>query len=69
MIMYYYLQKMGIRERLERLLIACDATSDAENEKKRLVSEAQRLVDPNEMGNLYKVLSIVPKGFVEPIGF
>jgi len=64
-----FLQRMGIRERLERLLIACGESPEANGEKKRLVTEAQRLVDPNDMGSLYKVLAIVPKELTAPVGF
>ena len=64
-----FLQRMGIRERLERLLLACGTSPEADNEKSRLISEAQRLVDPNDMGNLYKVLAIVPKELKSTVGF
>jgi len=64
-----FLQRMGIRERLERLLLACGTSPEADQEKKRLISEAQRLVDPNDMGNLYKVLAIVPKELKTTVGF
>ena len=64
-----FLQRMGIRERLERLLLACGTSPEADKEKTRLISEAQRLVDPNDMGNLYKVLAIVPKELKTTVGF
>ena len=72
-----FLQQMGIRERLISLLKACDHDGgdgdngddsiEVEKEKIRLINEAKRLVDPNEMGSLYKVLAIIPSSIKETI--
>jgi SAM-dependent MidA family methyltransferase len=50
-----FLGRMGLSSRLERLTAAADAAT-----RSRLVGEARRLVDPAEMGAVYKVLALTP---------
>ncbi len=60
-----FLQRLGIVHRLEALLDVVDDEAVAE----RLVSEAQRLVDPAQMGTTYKAMCITPRGAPVPLGF
>ena len=49
-----FLQIMGLEARLGQLL----ANVSSQEEAERLVGEAQRLVGPDEMGQIYKALAI-----------
>ena len=50
---------MGIAQRLEVLIDAC---GDDEDAQERLFGEAQRLLHPDEMGEVYKVLAFAKSG-------
>jgi len=45
---------MGLEPRLGQLIANCESETEAQ----RLIGEATRLVHPDEMGNVYKVLAI-----------
>jgi SAM-dependent MidA family methyltransferase len=72
----YFLETMGIRQRVERLLKGAKTGAAGDDEKvERLESSWKRLVDrgPSGMGKMYKALAIVP--YIEdgpvrrPVGF
>ena len=52
-----FLAAMGIVERVERR-VGCESTTD--DEAAELVSSLERLMDPDEMGERYKVMAIAP---------
>lgn len=58
-----WLQRMGIVPRLEALLNLDDIT---ESQVEDLISACERLVDPEQMGERYKVLAVVDAGAAEP---
>lgn len=59
-----FLTRLGLPVRLGRLL-----KSAAPRLARELAQASQRLLDPREMGTLFKVVSIVPAGSVPPPGF
>lgn len=59
-----FLQNIGIEHRAGQLLDAADA-----KQKKDILSAVKRLVAPNEMGGLFKVLCLGKKHAPEPAGF
>jgi NADH dehydrogenase [ubiquinone] 1 alpha subcomplex assembly factor 7 len=62
----HFLLSLGIQTRVQKLLES--ARGDKEMQE-RLISEYQRLVSPEEMGSIYKMLCIVPADSAQPIGF
>ena len=58
-----WLQRMGIVPRLEALLNLDDIT---ESQVEDLISACERLLDPEQMGERYKVLAVVDAGAPEP---
>jgi len=59
-----WLQRMGILERAGQL-----AQSAREDQKEMLVSGIRRLIEPKEMGTLFKVMALTLPGFSVPSGF
>lgn len=59
-----FLRRLGIAERAATLLAKA---APAQTEK--ILSGAQRLIDPPEMGSLFKVMALTPKGAPIPAGF
>lgn len=63
-----FLQSLGIQARVERLFRNAK-TSDT---RKSLLDGAERLMDPEQMGRIYKVLAFAneqQKTLNEPVGF
>ncbi|KAJ3343126.1 NADH dehydrogenase [ubiquinone] complex I, assembly factor 7 [Gonapodya sp. JEL0774] len=60
-----FLHSLGIRERLQALL----RSAKSEEVFKDLVTQYERLTAPDQMGDIYKVLAIVPKDSPVPVGF
>jgi SAM-dependent MidA family methyltransferase len=58
-----FLQSLGIAQRIERLAAANPAQRDD------LHAALDRLVEPAQMGTLFKALAILPKGSPAPPGF
>lgn len=58
-----FLAEIGIEVRARQLILANP------NQAKPIVAGVRRLIDPKEMGSLFKVLAISPKGQKEPPGF
>ena len=61
-----WLQRMGIVARLEALLALEDIT---ERQVDQLITACERLVDPAQMGERYRVLAVVDEGEGVPAGF
>lgn len=61
-----FLREMGIEYRLKALLDAC---ADDEPAAEKLIQSYQRLVEPDQMGKIFKAMSIVPKAQGTPVGF
>ncbi len=59
-----FLQALGAEVRAEQLM--AKATPD---QKAAIRSGLTRLIDPAEMGTLFKVLALVPQGMPVPPGF
>lgn len=59
-----FLQRLGIAARLERLLAGADADRAA-----ALVSGVRRLVEPAQMGELFKVMALSGPDMPQPAGF
>ncbi len=59
-----FLERLGIRERAERLQAAADAAQAADIE-----AALARLTDPGQMGSHFRVLALTPPGTSEPAGF
>jgi NADH dehydrogenase [ubiquinone] 1 alpha subcomplex assembly factor 7 len=59
-----FLARLGLPVRLGRLL-----KSAAPRQARDLAQASQRLIDPREMGTLFKVVCIVPAGSAPPPGF
>lgn len=59
-----WLQRLGILERAGQL-----AQSAREDQKEMLVSGIRRLIEPKEMGTLFKVMALTLPGFSVPSGF
>ena len=57
---------MGIVARLEALLALEDIT---ERQVDQLITACERLVDPAQMGERYRVLAVVDEGEGVPAGF
>jgi len=60
----HLLHSLGIGARLDMLLAKADAAR-----REILISSYHRLVDPKEMGNVYRVMAMTPRGSPTPIGF
>ncbi|KAI8361283.1 S-adenosyl-L-methionine-dependent methyltransferase [Mortierella sp. GBAus27b] len=60
----HLLHSLGIGARLNMLLAKAAA-----HRREALISSYHRLVDPNEMGNVYRVMAMTPLGSPTPIGF
>lgn len=60
----HLLHSLGIGARLDQLLAKANAAR-----REILISSYHRLVDPREMGNVYRVMAMTPRGSPTPIGF
>ncbi|KAF9359283.1 NADH dehydrogenase [ubiquinone] complex I, assembly factor 7 [Mortierella sp. AD094] len=60
----HLLHSLGIGARLNMLLAKAAA-----HQRETLISSYHRLVDPKEMGNVYRVMAMTPRGSPPPIGF
>ncbi|KAF9434954.1 NADH dehydrogenase [ubiquinone] complex I, assembly factor 7 [Entomortierella beljakovae] len=58
------LHSLGIGARLNLLLAKATA-----HQREVLISSYHRLIDPKEMGNVYRAMAIVPQGSSTPVGF
>ena len=59
-----FLQRMGAELRLQMLL-----KNASHEQREQLVSGLTRLISPQAMGDLFKVLAVVSDAAVEPLGF
>ncbi|KAF9184785.1 NADH dehydrogenase [ubiquinone] complex I, assembly factor 7 [Haplosporangium sp. Z 767] len=60
----HLLHSLGIGARLQMLLAKATA-----RQRETLISSYHRLVDPKEMGNVYRVMAMTPRGSPIPIAF
>lgn len=60
----HLLHSLGIGARLDMLLAKASA-----HRREGLISSYHRLVDPKEMGNVYRVMAMTPLGSPTPIAF
>ncbi|KAF8962814.1 NADH dehydrogenase [ubiquinone] complex I, assembly factor 7 [Entomortierella lignicola] len=60
----HLLHSLGIGARLNMLLAKAKAY-----QRETLISSYHRLVDPKEMGNVYRVMAMTPRGSPIPVGF
>jgi NADH dehydrogenase [ubiquinone] 1 alpha subcomplex assembly factor 7 len=58
-----FLDTLGIRARAEQLAVRNPGAA------KTIFSGADRLIDPDQMGTLFKALAIMPRGAAKPPGF
>ncbi len=60
----YFLQQLGLEQRLLMLRKSANDT-----EKETLLAGARRLIDPNDMGKIFKVISLSSPSLPEAVGF
>lgn len=61
-----FLRHMGIEHRLAALLQSC---GDDEKQAEELFSAYERLVEPEQMGNIFKAMALTRTDVGEPVGF
>ncbi|MGI9380375.1 MAG: class I SAM-dependent methyltransferase, partial [Methyloligellaceae bacterium] len=72
----HFLLSLGLKQRLERLVAAQTSESPGTKmstaktrETEQLISGAKRLIDPNQMGDLFKVLAVASSDVEELLPF
>jgi NADH dehydrogenase [ubiquinone] 1 alpha subcomplex assembly factor 7 len=60
-----FLQNMGIQQRLEMLVENCETDEQASE----LVTAAERLVQADQMGTIFKAMAITNTAIGRPVGF